>query len=85
MLSEELNFELDCLTTLQRKLLVDLMRRNHPHFWSRFISHLYDWEITKKNLEDFLQNHSSEFLEELRKPGFNGYELNICWREQAHE
>lgn len=77
MLSEKLNLELNSLTTLQRKLLTDLIRKKHPYFWSHFRSHLYDWENAKKNLRVFLKNHSSEFLEELKKSGFNGYESNI--------
>jgi hypothetical protein len=76
MLSEKLNLELDGLTVLQRKLLVDLMRRRDPHFWSHFTSNSQTWMDAKKNLEDFLQNHSSEFLQELKRFGFNG------WREK---
>jgi len=81
VISEEPSFELDGLTPLQRKLLVDLVRRNHPQFWSRFRSHFYGWEHAKINLEMFLENHSLELIEELRKPGFNGCELNVCWRK----
>ncbi|MEM3578450.1 MAG: hypothetical protein QXX51_08435 [Candidatus Bathyarchaeia archaeon] len=73
--------KLDGLTTLQRKLLTDLMRKRHPHFWSHFESHVYDWEAAKKNFELFLQNHSSEFLRELKKSGFNGYESNVLLEE----
>jgi hypothetical protein len=29
----------------------------------------------------FLENHSLELIEELRKPGFNGCEMNVCWRK----
>ena len=64
----EPSFELDGLTPLQRKLLVDLVRRSHPQFWSSFRSHFYGWEPAKINLEMFLENHSLEFIEELRKP-----------------
>jgi len=85
VISKEPSLELDGLTPLQRKLLVDLVRGRHRQFWSRFTSHVNGWEHAKKNLEDFLQNHSSGFLEELRKSGFDGYELKICWREQARE
>ena len=81
MLSQQLNLKLNSLTTLQRKLLIDLVRKGYPQFWSRFKSHLYDWMITKKNLEVFLQNHPSEFLEELNKSGFNGYESNVLLKE----
>lgn len=85
MLSEKLNLELDSLTPLQRKLLTDLIREKHPHFWSHFTTHLYSWETAKKNLRVFLQNHSSEFLKELKKSGFNGYELNVSLEEATHE
>jgi hypothetical protein len=85
MLSQQLNLKLNSLTTLQRKLLTDLMRRGHPQFWSHFRSHLYEWETAKKNLELFLQNHSSEFLEALKKAGFNGYESNILLEETSYE
>jgi len=81
MLSQQLNLKLNNLTTLQRKLLVDLVRKGYPQFWSRFTSHLYDWVITKKNLEVFLQNHPSEFLKELNKSGFNEYESTILLKE----
>jgi len=81
MLSQQLNLKLNSLTTLQRKLLIDLVRKGYPQFWSCFTSHLYDWVITKKNLEVFLQNHPSEFLEELSKSGFNGYESTISLKE----
>jgi hypothetical protein len=81
MLSERLDLELDCLTTLQRKLLVDLVRRSRPQFWSRFRRHFYGWEDAKKNLEVFLENHSLEFLKELKKFGFNGCELKVCRRK----
>jgi len=37
--------------------------------------------IAKKNLEVFLQNHPSEFLKELKKSGFNGYESNVLLEE----
>jgi hypothetical protein len=70
MLSEELSLELDGLTALQRKLLVDLVRC-HPQFWSRFRSDEYGWAGAKKSLEGFLQNHSSEFLKELKRFGFS--------------
>ena len=81
VISEEPCFELDSLTPLQRKLLVDLVRRNHPQFWSCFRSHFYCWEIVRRNLEVFLENHSSEFIEQLRKSGFDGCELSVCWRK----
>lgn len=85
MFSQQLNLKVNSLTTLQRKLLTDLVRERHPHFWNHFRSHLYNWETAKKNLELFLQNHSSEFLEELKKAGFNGYELNILLEEITRE
>jgi len=77
MLSKKLNLEMDSLTTLQRKLLTDLMRKRHSNFWNHLKTHIYNWETANKNLRVFLQNHFSEFLEELKKAGFNGYELNI--------
>jgi hypothetical protein len=77
VLHEELSFELDGLTPLQRKLLVDLLRRSHPNFWSSFRSHVYGWEYARQSLEAFLQNHSLEFIEELVKAGFDGDDLKI--------
>ena len=74
---KEPSFELDGLTPLQRKLLVDLVGRSHPQFWSDFRSHVYGWEYVKKNLEVFLQNHSLEFIEELVNAGFDGGYLKI--------
>lgn len=71
VISEEPSFELDGLTPLQRKLLVDLVRRNHPQFWSRFKSHAYEWNTTKEHLNGFISLHAFEFFEELRKTGFN--------------
>ena len=77
VISEESCFELGSLTPLQRKLLVDLVRRSHPQFWSRFRSHFYGWEHAKINLEVFLQSHSLEFIEELVNAGFDGGDLKI--------
>jgi hypothetical protein len=76
MLSEELSLELEGLTALQRKLLVDLVR-THPQFWSRFRSDEYGWAGAKKSLEGFLQNHSSEFLKELKRFGFSWEERSL--------
>jgi hypothetical protein len=84
VISEELSLELDGLSTLQRKLLVDLVRRNHPQFWSLFRSHFYGWKYTKKNLDVFLQDHSLEFVEELVNTGFGGGNLKIRRRMKAH-
>lgn len=77
-LLERLNFEhefswldLEGLSALQRKLLIDLIRRGHPQLWSRFKSHAYSWNTTKEHLNQFINLHPSEFFEELKKAGFN--------------
>jgi hypothetical protein len=84
MLSEALSLELEGLSTLQRKLLVDLMRRKHPQFWSHFTSNEYGWVGAKKSLEGFLQNYSPEFLQELKRFGFNGWEEKGLRRSRIH-
>ncbi len=71
MLSEALGLELEGLSVLQRKLLIELMHR-HPHFWSRFISPRFGWQSQKEALEEFLQNHQAELVEEFAKAGLHG-------------
>jgi hypothetical protein len=67
MLSEALSLELEGLSTLQRKLLVELLQRSYPHFWSRFTNPKYNWQSQKQSLEEFIQNHSSELVKEFAK------------------
>jgi hypothetical protein len=76
MLSEALVLELGGLSTLQRKLMLELVQRRYPQFWSNFTSHEYSWQRQKESLEEFMQNHSSEFVKELAKAGLS----NDGWR-----
>jgi hypothetical protein len=65
MLSETLDFELEDLSTLQRKLLIEFLQRRYPQYWSKFASHVYSWQSQKESLEEFIQNHSRELVWEL--------------------
>jgi hypothetical protein len=78
VLFERLNFKdefsrlgLEGLSALQRKLLIDLIRQEHPQLWSRFKSNAYSWSTAKEQLNQFINLHYLEFIEELRRAGFN--------------
>jgi hypothetical protein len=71
MLSEALGLELGGLSTLQRKLLLELVQRRYPQFWSNFTSHKYSWQRQKESLEEFMQNHQIELVKEFAKAGFS--------------
>jgi len=72
MLSEALGLELEGLSTLQRKLLLELLHRRHPQYWSKFTSPDCSWQSQKETLEMFLQNHQTELVKELAKAGLEG-------------
>jgi len=72
MLSKALNLELEDLSVLQRKLLLELVHRKHPHYWSKITGHEYSWQSRKEALEEFLQNHQTELVEEFAKSGLHG-------------
>jgi hypothetical protein len=76
--------ELNDLTALQRKLLVDLVRRNHTRFWSHFTSDKYSWQRQKESLEEFIQNHSYEFVKELAKAGLHNNGWKTARRCRVH-
>jgi len=69
MLSEALGLNLEGLSTLQRKLLVELLHRRHPQYWSKFASLKCSWQSQKETLKEFLQNHQTELVKELAKAG----------------
>ena len=71
MLSKALNLELEGLSVLQRKLLLELVHR-YPHYWGKFTSHEYSWQSRKQALKEFLQNHQTELVEEFAKSGLHG-------------
>jgi ubiquinone/menaquinone biosynthesis C-methylase UbiE len=71
MLSEALVLELEGLSTLQRKLLIELLQRRYPQFWSSFTDHKNSWQRRKETLEEFLQNHQIELVKEFAKAGFS--------------
>ncbi|MEM4712958.1 MAG: hypothetical protein QXQ61_00235 [Candidatus Bathyarchaeia archaeon] len=56
MLSKALGLELEGLSVLQRKLLLELVHR-YPHYWGKFTSREFSWQSLKEALEEFLQNH----------------------------
>ncbi|MEM3728010.1 MAG: hypothetical protein QXF75_02250 [Candidatus Bathyarchaeia archaeon] len=72
MLSKALNLELEGLSVLQRKLLLELLHRRYPHYWGKFTSHEYSWQSRKEALKEFLQNHQTELVEEFAKSGLHG-------------
>ncbi len=71
MLSKALNLELEGLSVLQRKLLLELLHRRYSHYWSKITSHEYSWQSRKEALEEFLQNHQIELVEEFAKTGLH--------------
>ncbi|MEM3703626.1 MAG: hypothetical protein QXX79_04320 [Candidatus Bathyarchaeia archaeon] len=83
MLSDALGLELEGLSVLQRKLLLDLLHR-HPHYWSRFISPRFGWQSQKEALEEFLQNHQTELVKEFAKAGLHGNGWKTIRRKGAY-
>ncbi len=79
-------FKLEGLSVLERKLLVDLIRRKHPSFWDTFKSNAYVWNAAKENLKRFIKLHHSEFTRELREAGFNGngFSKAVNGEDDAH-
>jgi len=71
MLHESLNFGLESLSTLQRRLLMKLIQRRHPQYWSKISGQKYSWQIQREALEEFIQNHRAEILSELARAGLN--------------
>ena len=84
MLPVALGLELDGLSTLQRKLLVELLQKRYPHYWSRFISPRYGWQSRKEALEEFLQNHGTELVREFAKAGLHGNGRKTARRSGVH-
>ncbi len=78
MLPEALGFKLESLSTLQRRLLTELIQRRHPQYWSKFVSQKCSWQIRRENLEEFIQNNRAEILSELARADLN----NNDWKLQ---
>jgi hypothetical protein len=72
MLPLALGLELDGLSVLQRKLLLEVLQKRYPHYWSRFASPKYGWQNRKETLELFLQSHQTELVKEFVKAGLHG-------------
>jgi hypothetical protein len=72
MLPVALGFELDGLSVLQRKLLLEVLQKRYPQYWSRFASPRYGWQSRKETLEGFLQSHQTELVREFAKAGLHG-------------
>jgi len=71
MFHAALGLELDGLSVLQRKLLLEVLCR-YPHYWGRFVSSRYGWQSQKESLEEFLQSHQTELVKEFDKAGLHG-------------
>jgi len=84
MLPVALGLELEGLSTLQRKLLVELLQKRYPHYWSRFISPRYGWQSQKEALEELLQNHGTELVKEFVKAGLHGNGWKTAKRSGVH-
>jgi hypothetical protein len=84
MLSEALGLEIEDLSTLQRKLLVELLQRSYPQYWAKFTSHKYSWQSQKESLEEFVQNHTSEFVKELAKAHLHNNGWKTAGRCRVH-
>jgi hypothetical protein len=83
MLPLALGLELDGLSVLQRKLLLEVLHR-HPQYWSRFTSPRYGWQSRKETLEMFLQNHRTELVKEFAKAGLHGNGWKTARRSGVH-
>jgi hypothetical protein len=83
MLSLALGFELDGLSVLQRKLLLEVLHR-YPQYWSRFASPRYGWLSQKETLEEFLQSHQTELVKEFAKAGLHGNGWKTARRSGVH-
>ena len=83
MLPLALGLELDGLSVLQRKLLLEVLHR-YPHYWSRFVSPRYGWQSQKETLEEFLQNHGTELVREFAKAGLHGNGRKTARRSGVH-
>jgi len=84
MLPVALGLELDGLSVLQRKLLLEVLQKRYPHYWSRFASPKYGWQSQKETLEEFLQNHGTELVKEFAKAGLHGNGLKTARRSGVH-
>jgi hypothetical protein len=83
MLPLALGLELDGLSVLQRKLLLEVLHR-HPHYWSKFLSSKYGWQSQKETLEEFLLNHQTELVKEFAKAGLHGNGWKTARRSGMH-
>ena len=68
MFRQNSSLKLEGLSTLQRKLLIELMQKRHPQYWSMFRKPI-NWQFQKETLEKFIHNHNGEFAKELPKAG----------------
>jgi len=68
MFRQNSSLKLEGLSTLQRKLLIELMQKRHPQYWSMFRKP-FNWRFQKETLEKFIHNHYGEFAKELAKSG----------------
>jgi hypothetical protein len=68
MLSEALSLELEGLSTLQRKLLIELLQRRYPQFWSSFTDHKNSCNAGKKLLKSSCKITKLNSLKNLLKP-----------------
>jgi hypothetical protein len=83
MLPLALGLELDGLSVLQRKLLLEVLHR-YPQYWSRFTSPRYDWQSQKETLKEFLQSHQTELVKEFAKAGLHGNGWKSMRRCEMH-
>ncbi|MEM2130141.1 MAG: hypothetical protein QXZ70_06045 [Candidatus Bathyarchaeia archaeon] len=83
MLSKALDLELEGLSVLQRKLLLELVHR-YPHYWGKFTSREFSWQSRKEALEEFLQNHQIELVKEFVRASLHGNGWKIARRNGAH-
>lgn len=84
MLSKALGLELEGLSTLQRKLLLELLQRRYPQFWSSFTDHKNSWQSRKESLEEFIQSHRTELVEEFAKASLNNNGWKTTRRCRVH-
>jgi hypothetical protein len=80
MLHVALGLELDGLSVLQRKLLLEVLQKRYPHYWSRFASPKYGWQSRKETLELLLQSHQTELVKEFVKAGLHGNDWKTARR-----
>jgi len=69
MVEECLDLNLERLSTLQRRLLLEFLRERYPQYWGRLKSHFYSWRDQRAIIEEFIRGHLGEVFRLLSGEG----------------